>query len=399
IERQRLPVVFFAEGGGGRPGDTDAPGVSGLDTEAFHLWGRLSGLVPRVGITTGRCFAGNAAILGSSDVVIATRGSNIGMGGPAMIEGGGLGVFAPEDVGPVDVQVANGVVDVLVADEAEAVAVARRYLSYFAGPPAHPKDGDWICADQTGLRDLIPENRRRVYDVRAVIGSLADTGSVLELRAGFGPGMITALVKVEGRPLGVVANNPAHLAGAIDSDGADKAARFLQLCDAFDVPLLFLCDTPGIMVGPAAEETALVRHASRLFVTGASLTVPFGTIILRKGYGLGAQAMAGGSFKAPLFCVAWPTGEVGGMGLEGAVRLGYRKELAAIDDDTEREEAFQRMVDAAYEHGKALNSASHFEIDDVIDPADSRRWITTMLASAPPPEPRPGKKRPVVDTW
>ena len=405
IERQRLPVVFFAEGGGGRPGDTDAPGVSGLDTEAFHLWGRLSGLVPRVGITTGRCFAGNAAILGSSDVVIATRGSNIGMGGPAMIEGGGLGVFAPEDVGPVEVQFANGVVDVLVDDEAGAVIVAKRYLSYFATPTAAPTapgnaaGGGWKCADQARLRDLIPENRRRVYDVRAVIETLADTGSVLELRAGFAPGMLTALAEVEGRPLGIVANNPAHLAGAIDSDGADKAARFLQLCDAFDVPLLFLCDTPGIMVGPEAEESALVRHASRLFVTGASLTVPFGTIILRKGYGLGAQAMAGGSFKAPLFCVAWPTGEVGGMGLEGAVRLGYRKELAAIDDPDEREAAFQRMVDAAYEHGKALNSASHFEIDDVIDPADSRRWIATMLASAPPPARREGKKRPVVDTW
>ncbi len=422
IERQRLPVVFLAEGGGGRPGDTDAPGVSGLDTEAFHLWGRLSGLVPRVGITTGRCFAGNAAILGSSDVVIATRGSNIGMGGPAMIEGGGLGVFAPEDVGPVDVQVANGVVDVLVEDEAEAVDVARRYLSYFAPPPsaigttttgtttggtgtgdaAGPAGGagdGWTCGDQALLRDLVPENRRRVYDVRGVIAGMADTDSVLELRAGFGAGMITALVKVEGRPLGIVANNPAHLAGAIDSDGADKAARFLQLCDAFDVPLLFLCDTPGIMVGPDAEETALVRHASRLFVTGASLTVPFGTIILRKGYGLGAQAMAGGSFKAPLFCVAWPTGEVGGMGLEGAVRLGYRRELDAIDDPDERERTFQTMVEAAYQHGKALNSASHFEIDDVIDPADSRRWITTMLVSAPPPPPRTGKKRPVVDTW
>ena len=406
IERQRLPVVFFAEGGGGRPGDTDAPGVSGLDTEAFHLWGRLSGLVPRVGITTGRCFAGNAAILGSSDVVIATRGSNIGMGGPAMIEGGGLGVFAPEDVGPVEVQFANGVVDVLVDDEAAAVAVAKRYLAYFATPTAAPTapgpvagGAGWTCADQVLLRDLIPENRRRVYDVRAVIETLADTGSVLELRAGFAPGMLTALAEVEGRPLGIVANNPAHLAGAIDSDGADKAARFLQLCDAFEVPLLFLCDTPGIMVGPQAEETALVRHASRLFVTGASLTVPFGTIILRKGYGLGAQAMAGGSFKAPLFCVAWPTGEVGGMGLEGAVRLGYRKELAAIDDPDEREAAFQRMVDAAYEHGKALNSASHFEIDDVIDPADTRRWISTLLSSAPPPPARQGKKRPFVDTW
>ncbi|HET9610981.1 MAG TPA: carboxyl transferase domain-containing protein [Acidimicrobiales bacterium] len=397
VERRRLPVVFFAEGGGGRPGDTDAPGVSGLDTLAFHLWGRLSGLVPRVGVTTGRCFAGNAAILGSSDVVIATRGSNIGMGGPAMIEGGGLGVYAPEDIGPVATQVANGVVDVLVDDEAEAVAVARRYLSYFAGPNAPGSDA-WACDDQARLRDLVPENRRRAYDVRSVIAGLADTGSVLELRAGFAPGMITALARVEGRPLGIVANNPAHLAGAIDSDGADKAARFLQLCDAFDLPLLFLCDTPGIMVGPEAEETALVRHASRLFVTGASLTVPFGTIILRKGYGLGAQAMAGGSFKAPLFCVSWPTGEVGGMGLEGAVRLGYRKELAAIDDEAERERTFQAMVDAAYEHGKALNSASHFEIDDVIDPADSRRWIATMLASAPVP-PRESKKRPAVDTW
>ncbi len=398
IERQRLPVVFFAEGGGGRPGDTDAPGVSGLDTEAFHLWGRLSGLVPRVGITTGRCFAGNAAILGSSDVVIATRGANIGMGGPAMIEGGGLGVFAPEDIGPVGVQVANGVVDMLVDDEAAAVDVAKRYLSYFGGPTGG-RDGGGDCVDQAALRDLVPENRRRVYDVRSVIDGLADTGSVLELRAAFGLGMITALARVEGRPLGIVANNPAHLAGAIDADGADKAARFMQLCDAFDVPLLFLCDTPGIMVGPEAEATGLVRHASRLFVTGASLTVPFGTIILRKGYGLGAQAMAGGSFKAPLFCVSWPTGEVGGMGLEGAVRLGYRKELAAIGDPDERERTFQSMVDAAYEHGKALNSASHFEIDDVIDPADSRRWITTMLASAPPHPQREGKKRPVVDTW
>jgi acetyl-CoA carboxylase carboxyltransferase component len=396
IERQLLPVVFFAEGGGGRPGDTDAPGVSGLDTLAFHLWGQLSGLVPRVGIASGRCFAGNAAILGSSDVVIATRDSNIGMGGPAMIEGGGLGVYAPEEVGPVEAQFANGVVDVLVEDEAAAVAVAKQYLSYFA---AAGSARDWTCGDQAVLRDLVPENRRRVYDVRAVIDALADTGSVLELRAGFGAGMITALTRVEGRPLGIVANNPGHLAGAIDSDGADKAARFLQLCDAFDVPLLLLCDTPGIMVGPEAEATALVRHASRLFVVGASLTVPFGTIVLRKGYGLGAQAMAGGSFKAPLFCVAWPTGEFGGMGLEGAVRLGYRKELDAIDDPDDRERAFQQMVDAAYEHGKALNSASHFEIDDVIDPADSRRWITTMLASAPPAPTRRTKKRPVVDTW
>ena len=195
--------------------------------------------------------------------------------------------------------------------------------------------------------------------------------------------MVTALVRVEGRPLGIVANNPMHLAGAIDSDGADKAARFLQLCDAHDLPVLFLCDTPGIMVGVEAEKQGTVRHASRLFVVGAGLTVPFGTIILRKGYGLGAQAMAGGSFKAPLFCVSWPTGEFGGMGLEGAVRLGFRKELEAIDDPAQRDTVFQEMVDRMYEHGKAVNAASHFEIDDVIDPADSRRWIIRLLLDAP----------------
>ncbi len=393
-ERQRLPVVFFTEGGGGRPGDTDGIGVSGLDTMAFHLFARLSGLVPLVGITTGRCFAGNAALLGCCDVVIATEGSNIGMGGPAMVEGGGLGVFPPEAIGPVGVQVANGVVDLLVEDEAAAVAAAREYLSYFHGPVA-----DWTAPPEHGLRDVVPENRLRVYDVRAAVTGLADVGSVLELRSGFGAGMVTALVRVDGRPLGIVANNPAHLGGAIDADGADKAARFLQLCDAFDLPVVFLCDTPGIMVGPEAETTALVRHVSRLFVTGANLAVPTGTIVLRKGYGLGAQAMAGGSFKAPLFCVAWPTGEFGGMGLEGAVQLGYRRELDAIEDPAERERVFAEMVERMYEHGQALNAASHFEIDDVIDPADSRRWITTTFAAAPPPAPRTGKKRSFVDTW
>jgi acetyl/propionyl-CoA carboxylase alpha subunit/acetyl-CoA carboxylase carboxyltransferase component len=393
-ERLRLPVVFFTEGGGGRPGDTDAPGVAGLDCMAFHLFGRLSGLVPLVGINSGRCFAGNAALLGCCDVVIATENSSIGMGGPAMIEGGGLGVFRPEEVGPMRVQVPNGVVDIAVADEAEAVRAAKKYLSYFQGTIA-----DWDCADQRLLRAVVPENRLRVYEVRSVIETLADAGSVLELRRDFGLGMVTALIRVEGRPLGVVANNPKHLAGAIDSPGADKAARFLQLCDAFDIPILFLCDTPGIMVGPEVEKTALVRHCCRLFVVGGSLTVPFFTIVLRKSYGLGAQAMAGGSHKAPIFTVSWPTGEFGGMGLEGAVKLGFRKELAAIEDPAERKKAFDHMVARAYQHGEALNTATHFEIDDVIDPAESRRWIASALRAAPPAAPRRGKKRPCVDTW
>jgi acetyl-CoA carboxylase carboxyltransferase component len=394
IERQRLPVVFFTEGGGGRPGDTDAPAVSSLDLTTFAHFGRLSGLVPLVGVTSGYCFAGNAALLGCCDVIIATADSNIGMGGPAMIEGGGLGVVRPTDVGPVDVQVPNGVIDVLADDEAAAVAAAKQYLSYFQGSIA-----SWTCPDQRALRGLVPENRLRVYDIRAVVTTMADTGSALELRPNFGVGMITALIRVEGRPIGVIANNSVHLGGAIDAGGADKAARFMQLCDAFDLPLLFLCDTPGFMVGPEAEKSAQVRHFSRMFVTGGSLTVPFFTIVLRKGYGLGAQAMAGGSFHAPLFTIAWPTGEFGGMGLEGAVKLGYRRELEAVTDEAERQALYDKMVARAYTHSKALNVATFFEIDDVIDPADSRARIVAGLRSSPAPLPRAGKKRPMVDTW
>jgi acetyl-CoA carboxylase carboxyltransferase component len=394
-ERRRLPVVLFAEGGGGRPGDVDMPIVAGLDCRAFHLFARLSGRVPLVGIASGYCFAGNAALLGCCDVTIATEDSSIGMGGPAMIEGGGLGVYAPEEIGPIDVQHANGVVDIRVCDDREAVAAAKRYLSYFHGPTEH-----FTAPDQRLLREVLPEQRRRIYEVRRAITTLCDEGSVLELRDGFGAGIVTALAKVEGRTLGILANNPAHLGGAIDADAADKAARFLTLCDAFALPVLFLCDTPGFMVGPTAERTATVRHFARLFTVGANLEVPFGTIVLRKGYGLGAQAMAGGSFKAPLFTVGWPTAEFGGMGLEGAVRLGMRRELEAIEDDAERERVFQATVAAAYEHGRGVNMAAYGEIDDVIDPADSRRWIATLF-DPPPPDwrKRPTKRRPNVDAW
>jgi acetyl-CoA carboxylase carboxyltransferase component len=394
-ERRRLPLVLFAEGGGGRPGDVDMPIVAGLDCRAFHLFSRLSGLVPLVGIASGYCFAGNAALLGCCDVVIATEDSSIGMGGPAMIEGGGLGVHEPADVGPIDVQQANGVVDLRVADDRGAVAHAKRYLSYFRGPSAPGS-----VPDQTALRQLVPEQRKRVYDVRRVIDALFDEGSVLELRRGFGAGMITALALHEGRPLGVLANDPNHLGGAIDAVGADKAARFLALCDAFALPVLFLCDTPGFMVGPAAERTATVRHFARMFLAGANLTVPAGTIVLRKGYGLGAQAMAGGGFKAPLFTVAWPTSEFGAMGLEGAVRLGMRRELEAIEDEQERERVFAATVASAYERGRGLNMAAYGEIDDVIDPADSRRWIATLFSdTAAAWWQRPGKTRPYLDAW
>jgi acetyl-CoA carboxylase carboxyltransferase component len=391
IAKLRVPVVLFAEGGGGRPGDTDVPVISGLDTRAFELFAKLSGVVPSIGIASGRCFAGNAALLGCCDTIIATANANIGMGGPAMIEGGGLGVCAPEDIGPIDVQVANGVVDVAVADEVEAIAVAKQYLTYFQGPIA-----TWTAPDQTALRTAVPEHRKTIYDVRAVVHGLADDGSVLELRGGFGAGMVTALARFEGTPLGIVANDPAHLGGAIDRDAADKAARFLRLCDAHGLPVLLLCDTPGFMVGPDAERDAQVRHFSRMFVTAAAMTVPFGTVVLRKGYGLGAQAMAGGSFRAGLFTLSWPTGEFGGMGLEGAVRLGIRRELEAIEDDDERAATFEAMVEAAYRRGEALNMAAHLEIDDVIDPAETRARVLALFRAAPA---RTGTPRTFVDTW
>lgn len=392
VERLGVPLVFFAEGGGGRPGDTDGLGVSGLDCWAFHDFARLSGMVPLIGVTGGYCFAGNAAILGCCDVVIACEGSNIGMGGPAMIEGGGLGVHRPEEIGPLEVQVANGVVDLVATDDADAVRLAKKYLSYFQGRLERTD-----CGDQTLLRRLVPENRVKSYDVRGVIEVLFDRDSVLELRSGFGIGMVTALARVDGRAVGVVANNPRHLGGAIDSDGADKAARFLQLCDAHGLPVITLVDTPGMMVGPDVEATALVRHCSRLFVTGVNMDVPVISVVLRKSYGLGAQAMMGGSTKAPLACVAWPTGEFGGMGLEGAVRLGYRHELEGIADPDEREATFASMVARMYEHGKAVSVAGHFEIDDVIDPAETRDWLRAILDSAPTPD-RTTRRR-IVDTW
>ena len=389
--QHRLPVVLFAEGGGGRPGDTDMPIVAGLHVTTFASFARLNGQVPVVGIAAGRCFAGNAALLGCCDVVIATRGSNIGMGGPAMVEGGGLGVFRPEQIGPSDVQHRNGVIDVLVDDEAQAVAAARDYLGFFQG-----RTTAWTAPDPLALREVVPENRLRVYDTRAAMAGLADAGSLLVLRSGFGPGIHTALARIEGRPVGLLANNPAHLGGAIDADAADKAARFMQLCNAHGLPLVSLVDTPGFMVGPEAEQTAQVRHVSRMFIAAAHLRVPFFSVVLRKGYGLGAMAMCAGGFHAPAFTVAWPTGEFGAMGLEGAVRLGYRKELEAAAEGPAREALYRQLVAQQYEAGQALNMAATLEIDAVIDPADTRAWLARGLASArvaPDAQPR------AIDSW
>lgn len=393
IERMRLPTVFFAEGGGGRPGDTDHPTVSSLEVRAFKLWAALSGVVPRIAVVKGRCFAGNAVIAGCSDLIVATADTSIGMGGPAMIAGGGLGEVAPDAVGPMSVQAPNGVVDVVVADEAEAVAVTKRLLGYFQGATAPGP-----AADQTPLRTIVPERARRAYPVAPVIQTIADVGSVTFLREKFAPEMVTALARIEGRPVGVIANNTMVMAGAITAAAADKAARFLQLCDTFGIPIVSLIDCPGYMVGPAAEAEALVRRASRLLVAGAAMRVPMVAVVLRRGYGLGAQAMTGGSLREPLLTVAWAGAHLGPMGLEGAVRLGMRKELDAITDDAEREERVRQATAAAQEHAKALNAAQIFEIDDVIDPAETRGLIAATFAAACAHQELPPPRR-FVDTW
>ena len=388
----KLPVILFAEGGGGRPGDVDMPILAGLHVATFASFARLNGQVPVIGITTGRCFAGNAALLGCCDVIIATRASNIGMGGPAMVEGGGLGVYAPEAIGPSDVQHANGVIDILVQDEAQAVQAAQQYLGFFN--PASPSK-NWQAPDALRLRDVVPENRLRVYDSCAAIEGIADTGSVLMLRAGFGAGIHTALLRIEGKALGCIANNPLHLGGAIDADAADKAARFMQLCNAHGLPLLSLVDTPGFMVGPEIETRAQVRHVSRMFVAAAHLRVPFMSVVLRKGYGLGAMAMTAGSFHAPLCTISWPSGEFGAMGLEGAVRLGFKKELEAQPEGPQRDALFAQLLAQHVENGSAINMAASLEVDAVIDPADTRAWLARALEAGRTGPLRGG----MVDSW
>ncbi|MEE4352258.1 MAG: carboxyl transferase domain-containing protein [Desulfatiglans sp.] len=394
-EEWKLPMIVYTEGGGGRPGDTDVTTqIAGLHLQSFHTWAGMSGLIPRIAINNGFCFAGNAVLFGCADITIATRTSWIGMAGPAMIEGGGLGVFEPTEIGPIEVQEKNGVVDIVADDEAEATEIAKRLLGLFQGSLK-----DWSCPDQGSLRDLVPENRRRTYPIRRVIETLADVDSFIELRRAYGPGMVTGFIRLEGRPIGLIANDGYHLGGAVDAESAEKGARFLQLCDAFGLPILTLTDTPGFMVGPDSDAQSAVRRMSRMFVTGATITVPMVSILLRKGYGLGAMAMTGGSFGAPVYMAAWPTGEIGGMGLEGAVLLGYKKELEAVEDETERRQLFDKLLAKMYEEGKATEAATHLEIDAVIDPVDTRDVVIKAFASAPSPKPSLNRRRTFIDTW
>ena len=428
--RYRMPLVLFAEGGGGRPGisggeraqvqdlaietglrkpgqepprsrrsnvDVAGRGGGGVPTDSYTFTKLcdLSGLVPLVGVNSGRCFAGNTVMLASCDVIIAAKNSTIGLGGPAMIEGGGLGIYTPEEVGPMSFQVPNGVVDILVEDDEAAIETTKQYLSYFQGSLA-----DWEARDQERLRHVVPEQRRAVYDMRNIIETIADEGSILEIREKFGVGIITAFLRVEGMPLGLIANNPSHLSGAIDSDAADKGARFLQLCDSFDIPVLSLMDCPGIALGPDYERNALLRKVGRLLVTGANMTTPYFGVVIRKAYGMGVRAMCGGSSLEPFFTVAWPTAEFSEMSIDGRVNLAYGEELERIESSSERDAVFERLLDAHVDRVRAVNAGgTNYGIDDVIDPADTRAWIAQGLRSVPPVGPRKEKKRPNIDTW
>ena len=370
-----FPVVMYTEGGGGRPGDTDVKTqIAGLDVPTFARWASLSGQVPLIAVNNGYCFAGNAALFGCADIRIATKTSWIGMAGPAMIEGGGLGRFAPTEIGPIAIQAENGVVDLVADNESHGTYLAQQCLGYFQGDKQ-----SWDCADQDQLRKMMPLDRRFVYDIRSIIQGLVDTDSFTELSQPYGSGIVTGFVRIEGVAMGLIANDCRVLGGAIDAEAADKAARFITLCDQFSIPLLSLCDTPGFMVGPASEEQAAVRRMAKLFIAGAKISVPLVTIFLRKGYGLGAMAMAGGSFHHPRYSAAWPAGEFGAMGLEGAVRLGFKKELAAETDEAARDVLFNQLVDSMYQKGKATEAAAHLEIDAVIDPADTRAVIVRAL--------------------
>lgn len=376
-KQEKLPVIMFTEGGGGRPGDTDITTVnSGLQCSSFSTWAGLDGIVPRITVNNGYCFAGNAALFGAADVTIATKTSWIGMAGPAMIEGGGLGSFAPQQIGPIDTQAKNGTVDIVCENEEDASQVAKKCLSYFQGETTN-----CVEKDQNKLLSVLPEDRRFVYNIRKIIETVADEDSFLEIRQQFGGSILTGFIRINGQPIGLLASDCKVLGGAIDVAAGEKATSFMTLCNNFSIPLVSLCDTPGFMVGPDHEELGAVRRLSDMFRVGAKLRVPMIAVIIRKCYGLGAQALLGGSTKTPTYTISWPNGEFGPMGLEGAVKLGFKKELESADNPEARKALYERLLAQQYQRGKAIEVASVLEIDAVIDPVNTRQVIINALGN------------------
>jgi len=386
--KNRWPVVCWTEGGGAR---TNELGVGG-QVYSFVRLAALSGLVPTIAIVPGPCFAGNANLAGVCDLVIGTRDATMGIAGPPLVAAATGEKLRPEEIGPAELHARAGSMDLLCDDDREAIGAARAYLAFFG------ERSETVETPNTeALRSLVPESRRRAYDVRKAIRGIADVDSVLELRDRFGRAAVIALARIGGRTVGFVANQPSHLAGAVDSDAADKMARFIGLCDAYDFPLVMLCDTPGFMVGPRSEATALVRHSSRVLIALANATVPVLSVILRKAYGLGYYVMGSGAFE-PALHVAWPSAEFGGMGLEGAVEIQHREQLAAAPDEAARAELREQLVEAMRQQMGAFELARDFSIDDVIDPADTRTILASVLDALPAAPPRESRKHP-VDAW
>jgi acetyl-CoA carboxylase carboxyltransferase component len=374
-QRQNLPVIMLTEGGGGRPSDTDITTVlSGLQCTTFSRWAGLAGKVPRITVNNGYCFAGNAALFGVGDITIATQASYIGMAGPAMIEGGGLGKFAATDIGPISAQAANGVVDIVAENEDNAVALAKFCLGFFQGPVKH-----WQSPPKSDLSSVLPADRRYTYAVMDIINGIVDLSSFIQIGAQYGTALVSGLARLNGRPIGVIANNCKVLGGAIDIDAANKLNRFLALCNQFAIPIVSLVDTPGFMVGPEHERQGAVRQLSQVFTTGAQLSVRFVAVVVRKCYGLGAQAMLAGSTRNPDYTISWPSGEFGAMGLEGAIKLGFKKELENIKDPVERQAMFDQLVAQQYQRGKAIEVASVLELDAVIHAKDTRETLLAAL--------------------
>lgn len=390
-QRTRLPLICWLDGGGARPQDMMKMAERG-SAYTFVGLARLSGWVPTVAIVPGRAFAGHANIAGLCDLMIAVRGAAIGMAGPPLVEAALGAKLTPEEIGPAEMHARSGVVDLLVDDEGQAITAARKYLDFF-GPPLAQAE----APDPTPLRELVPENPRRAYNVRKAIEHIVDVGSTLELKPDYGKSVVTAFARLGGRTVGIMANQPIQLAGAIDSPASIKAARFVQICDAFDLPLLVMCDTPGLMVGPEAEKTGLVRHSARLLSALANATVPIMTVVLRKAYGLGRYVMGSRPFD-PVVLLAWPTVEYGGMGMEGAVNIIYKRQLEAETDPVRRATLQAELASKLKEENTAIKAAKRFNYDDIIDPVDTRAILLHTLDTVPQP-PRPALRKRVIEAF
>jgi acetyl-CoA carboxylase carboxyltransferase component len=376
-EDHALPVVIFAEGAGHRVQEASLHSRGGGEA-TFPTLARLSGRVPTVCGVPGRAFAGHAILAGLCDFVVATRNAAIGMAGPPLVEAALGERLTPEQIGAAGIHAASGAAEAVVENEPDLIGLISAYLSYFEG---RLEPGEAVVP-ATYLRDIVPADPRKPYDVREVISGLCDLGEILELRGGFARSLVTALGRVDGWPTGFIASQPLVLAGAIDAGASDKISRFAKLCDAFGLPIVFLVDSPGFLVGPAAETTALMRHSTRVIHTLTHVQVPFFTVTLRKSYGLAHFAMGGRPLGASMV-VAWPTAEYGAMGPEGAAKV------LGVDDEREHSAALRR-------EGASLKLAELFAIDDVIDPAQTRGALSDWLAAVMPTT-RPSHRP--VDPW